>query len=223
MAATAAPGVSAGLPDGRIRHVLLISIDGMHALDFINCAQGISGIKGGASYCPHLAALAERGVNYLGASTSKPSNSFPGLMALVTGGSPRSVGAFYDVAYDRSLDPPAKTTGNGVPRTVTSPVETAQIAPTILSALRLDPDALEAVPGAYPDIARRSVRRRRPVGPGPAAAVGMLDRPGRIHSRGHDTARGFVQSAGAAEAVATGGQMAQAERQDQCAAGGARR
>ena len=25
------------------KHVLLISIDGMHALDFINCAQGISG------------------------------------------------------------------------------------------------------------------------------------------------------------------------------------
>lgn len=35
-------------------------------------------------------------------------------MAIVTGGSPRTVGAFYDVAYDRSLDPPAKTTGNGL-------------------------------------------------------------------------------------------------------------
>jgi hypothetical protein len=32
----------------------------------------------------------------------------------VSGGSPRTTGAFYDVAYDRSLDPPAKTTGNGV-------------------------------------------------------------------------------------------------------------
>jgi len=53
-------------------------------------------------------------VNYLNTSTSKPSDSFPGLMALVTGGSPRSVGAFYDVAYDRSLNPPATTTGNGV-------------------------------------------------------------------------------------------------------------
>ena len=35
-------------------------------------------------------------------------------MALVTGGTPRTFGAFYDVAYDRSLDPPALTTGNGV-------------------------------------------------------------------------------------------------------------
>jgi Type I phosphodiesterase / nucleotide pyrophosphatase len=97
-----------------IRHVLLISIDGMHALDFINCSHGISGVNGGAPYCPHLAALGHVGITYLGASTSKPSDSFPGLMALVTGGSPRTVGAFYDVAYDRSLDPPATTTGNGV-------------------------------------------------------------------------------------------------------------
>jgi Type I phosphodiesterase / nucleotide pyrophosphatase len=98
--------------DGTVQHVLLISIDGMHALDFINCANGIAGANGGAPYCPNLAGL--KGVDYLDASTSKPSDSFPGLMAIVSGGSPRSVGAFYDVAYDRSLDPPATTTGNGV-------------------------------------------------------------------------------------------------------------
>jgi predicted AlkP superfamily pyrophosphatase or phosphodiesterase len=97
-----------------IKQVLLISIDGMHAVDFINCAQGVDGVNGGVPYCPNLAALAKTAVNYLDTSTSKPSDSFPGLMALVTGGSPRTVGAFYDVAYDRSLDPPATTTGNGV-------------------------------------------------------------------------------------------------------------
>ncbi|MGA7929356.1 MAG: alkaline phosphatase family protein [Candidatus Sulfotelmatobacter sp.] len=97
-----------------IQHVLLISIDGMHALDFINCANGISGANGGAAYCPNLAALKPTGVNYLYAATSEPSDSFPGLMALMTGGSPRSVGAFYDDAYDRSLDPPAVTTGDGL-------------------------------------------------------------------------------------------------------------
>jgi predicted AlkP superfamily pyrophosphatase or phosphodiesterase len=104
-----------GFDKGGVQHVLLISIDGMHALDYINCAQGISGVNGGAPYCPHLAELAETGVNYLeAAATSKPSDSFPGLMALVSGGSPRTVDAFYDVGYDRSLDPPATTTGNGV-------------------------------------------------------------------------------------------------------------
>jgi len=97
-----------------IDHVLLISIDGMHSLDFINCASGLSGVNGGQPYCPNLAALKANGVDYLDASTSKPSDSFPGLMAIVSGGSPRTVGAFYDVAYDRSLDAPATTTGNGV-------------------------------------------------------------------------------------------------------------
>src|SRR5271165_6340842 len=102
------PGTSA------FQHVLLISIDGMHSLDYVNCANGVSGVNGGAPYCPTLAALGATGSTYLNASASRPSDSFPGLMAIVSGGSPRSVGAFYDVAYDRSLAPPKKTTGNGV-------------------------------------------------------------------------------------------------------------
>jgi hypothetical protein len=104
-----------------IQHVLLLSIDGMHALDFINCANGISTANNGAPYCPNIAALKPTGINYLYAYTSEPSDSFPGLMALVTGGSPRSVGAFYDDAYDRSLDPPAVTTGDGLAKGVCIP------------------------------------------------------------------------------------------------------
>jgi len=99
---------------GSIKHVLLISIDGMHALDFINCGNGITGPNGGAPYCPNMAELKPNGIDYLYAYTSQPSDSFPGLMALVSGGSPRSVGAFYDDAYDRSLAPPAQTTGDGL-------------------------------------------------------------------------------------------------------------
>jgi Type I phosphodiesterase / nucleotide pyrophosphatase len=105
---------SHGQGPGTIKHVLLISIDGFHALDLQNCAKGISGVNGGASYCPNLAALASYGVNYVNTTTSKPSDSFPGLMAIVTGGSPATVGAYYDVAYDRVLAPPATTTGNGL-------------------------------------------------------------------------------------------------------------
>jgi Type I phosphodiesterase / nucleotide pyrophosphatase len=97
-----------------IRHVLLISIDGMHALDFANCSKGISGVNNGQPFCPNIAKLAQTGVDYVDASTSKPSDSFPGLMAIVTGGSPRTVGAYYDVAYDRVLAPPEDTTGNGL-------------------------------------------------------------------------------------------------------------
>jgi hypothetical protein len=35
-------------------------------------------------------------------------------MAIVTGGTPALVGAWYDVAYDRVLAPPASDTGNGL-------------------------------------------------------------------------------------------------------------
>jgi hypothetical protein len=92
--------------ESRIRHVLLISIDGMHALDYENCVE--------AGTCPHLAALGTTGVTYTRTSTSRPSDSFPGLMALVTGGTPKTVGAFYDLAYDRVLAPPTIDTGNGL-------------------------------------------------------------------------------------------------------------
>jgi predicted AlkP superfamily pyrophosphatase or phosphodiesterase len=90
----------------KVDHVLLISIDGMHALDYENCVA--------AGTCPNLAELGEIGVTYTRTSTARPSDSFPGLMALVTGGTPKTVGAYYDVAYDRVLAPPTILTGNGV-------------------------------------------------------------------------------------------------------------
>jgi hypothetical protein len=86
----------------------------MHAVDYLNCAKGIPGANGGSPYCPALAELGETGINYRNASTSKPSDSFPGLTAIVSGGSPRTFGVYYDVAYDRVLAPPQTTTGNGV-------------------------------------------------------------------------------------------------------------
>jgi hypothetical protein len=98
----------------KIKHVLLLSIDGMHAVDYYNCTRGIAGANGGDPYCPNLAALGRTGINYVAASSSKPSDSAPGLMALVTGGTPKTTGIYYDVAFDRSLDGPQTTTGAGL-------------------------------------------------------------------------------------------------------------
>jgi hypothetical protein len=97
-----------------IKRVLLISVDGMHAVDFTNCANGISTVNNGEPFCPALAALGKTGVNYVAASTTKTSDSFPGLIGLITGGSPAFTGIYYDVAYARNYDAPAKTTGNGL-------------------------------------------------------------------------------------------------------------
>ncbi|HEX8817996.1 MAG TPA: alkaline phosphatase family protein [Terriglobales bacterium] len=102
------------LGSGKVDHVLLLSIDGMHAVDFYNCANGIRGVNGGQPYCPNMAALAQTGINYVNTESSKPSDSFPGMAALASGGTPKTTGLYYDVAFDRSLDPPAKKTGTGL-------------------------------------------------------------------------------------------------------------
>jgi hypothetical protein len=86
----------------------------MHVVDYLNCSQGVSGVNGGQPYCPNLAKLGGTGVSYLETSTSRPSDSFPGLTTIVSGATPRLHGAFYDVAYDRVLAPPIKKTGNGL-------------------------------------------------------------------------------------------------------------
>ena len=103
LAAVAAPADDF---DNNGRHVLLISIDGMHALDYYNCVAN--------NTCPTLKALGLTGVNFTRTSTSRPSDSFPGLMNIVTGGTPKTHGAWYDVAYDRVLAPPLSMTGNGL-------------------------------------------------------------------------------------------------------------
>jgi hypothetical protein len=120
------PGAVADTDRGgsnHIKHVLLLSIDGMHAVDFYNCSHGIAGANGGDPYCPNMAALSRAGINYVGAISSKPSDSFPGIAALVTGGTPKSTGLYYDVAYDRSLDGPATTTGTGLAPGTCTPFE----------------------------------------------------------------------------------------------------
>jgi hypothetical protein len=99
---------------GKIKHVLLLSIDGVHAVDFYNCALGIAGVKGRLPYRPNLAAPGQAGIHYVATSSSKPSDPFLGLAAPVTSGTPKSTSLYYDVAYDRSLDPPVTKTGTGL-------------------------------------------------------------------------------------------------------------
>ena len=81
----------------RVTRVLLISVDGLHALDLANFIK--------SDPQSNLAQLSKRGVTYTQASTSKPSDSFPGLMSIVTGGSPVSTGLWYEGAYARDLSP----------------------------------------------------------------------------------------------------------------------
>jgi len=100
-ASAAGNGTSSSGP-ATVKHVLLISVDGLHALDLANYVN--------AHQDSTLAKLSRSGITYTNASTSTPSDSFPGLAALVTGGSPITAGLWYDVTYNRALSPPATTT-----------------------------------------------------------------------------------------------------------------
>src|SRR5579864_4607822 len=95
--------------ESNIKHVLLISVDGLHALDVANYVKNHPGSA--------LAELASHGITYSNARTPANSDSFPGLLALVTGGSPISHGLFYDVSYDRTIYDPSNTTCHGPPGT----------------------------------------------------------------------------------------------------------
>jgi hypothetical protein len=81
------------------KHVLLISVDGLHALDLANYVKSHPNST--------LAELSSHGVTYTNASTSTPSDSFPGLSSLVTGGSPTTAGFWYDVTWNRAVAPQA--------------------------------------------------------------------------------------------------------------------
>jgi hypothetical protein len=83
---------------GRVDRVLLLSIDGFHASDLDRYVQSHT--------TSALAELVSRGVKYTNAISSRPSDSFPGTLAMVTGGSPATTGIFYDVSWDDNLSPP---------------------------------------------------------------------------------------------------------------------
>lgn len=99
--------VHADLDDEKIKHVLMVSVDGMHQQDLDLCVKN--------NTCPNIAALSKHGVTFTKAFTPGLSDSVPGLAALVTGGSPYSTGLFYDDVYDRTLFPGTDTTCSTTP------------------------------------------------------------------------------------------------------------
>lgn len=91
------------------KHVLLISIDGMHQSD----------LSWYIAKHPHstLAKLAHGGAQYTNAMASNPSDSDPGGTALMTGGNPKSTGVYYDVEYSHKVDQPGASCTPGQPAT----------------------------------------------------------------------------------------------------------
>ncbi len=98
VAAAAAPYPDDTTGRDQARHVLLLSVDGLHESDL---AYYISRHPGSA-----LAGLTGQGITYTGAQTTFPSDSFPGMVAQLTGAGPGTSGVYYDDTYNHALLPP---------------------------------------------------------------------------------------------------------------------
>jgi YVTN family beta-propeller protein len=83
------------------QHVLILSVDGLHQADVAdpNLAANMSNIL----------KLQQGGVTYTNASTTHPSDSFPGTLSYLTGAGPGTTGVFYDDSYSRTLFAPGTT------------------------------------------------------------------------------------------------------------------
>ena len=92
---------------GTVRHVLLLSVDGLHESDlaYYDAANPRSA----------LAHLAAEGTDYTAAKTTFPSDSFPGMVAQLTGGGPGATGVYYDDTYNHQLLPPGSTDCTSTP------------------------------------------------------------------------------------------------------------
>ena len=78
-----------------IKHVLLISVDGLHQSDLDWYVANHPGSE--------LAKLTAGGAEYTTAHTPVPSDSDPGMTAQMTGGNPRTTGVYYDVEYNHAV------------------------------------------------------------------------------------------------------------------------
>jgi hypothetical protein len=99
-ASTQAEGHHAG-----IKHVLLISVDGLHQQDL---AWYVKSYPNSA-----LAGLYKHGLEYSSAMTPFPSDSSPGMVAQVTGGDPRVTGIYYDDTFNHDVFPAGTTSCTG--------------------------------------------------------------------------------------------------------------
>ncbi|MDE1816498.1 MAG: alkaline phosphatase family protein [Thaumarchaeota archaeon] len=91
--------------NSHVKHVLLISVDGLHQ----------SGLDWYVSNHPNseLAKLVQGGAEFTNAHTSDPSDSDPGGTALMTGGDSRATGVYYNVEYNHNTYEAGTTSCHG--------------------------------------------------------------------------------------------------------------
>ncbi|MDQ4491346.1 alkaline phosphatase family protein [Sinomonas sp. ASV486] len=109
------------------KHVLLLSVDGLHQSDLDWYVKNHPGSA--------IANLVGHGTSYTDAQTPVPSDSFPGMVGQITGGNPGTTGVYYDDTWNRKLLPAGTTDcAHTAPGAEVSYTEAADKNPNALDA-----------------------------------------------------------------------------------------
>jgi hypothetical protein len=96
----------ASADEPQAKHVLLLSVDGLHQSDLT--------LYGENHPASALAKLVRNGTDFVNAQVQVPTDSFPGMVGQLTGGTPRTTGIYYDDSWNAALLPAGTTSCAGV-------------------------------------------------------------------------------------------------------------
>ena len=138
----AVPSAIAAAQKAHVKHVLLLSFDGLHENDL---AYYVAKHPNSA-----LAKLETNGTNYTQAKTTFPSDSFPGMVAQLTGGGPGTTGVYYDDTFNHALLAPGTidctTAAPGTEVAWTEAADRSQNPITLDAGQKLTDHALTSLP-----------------------------------------------------------------------------
>jgi arylsulfatase A-like enzyme len=126
------------------QHVLILSVDGLHQADLTDPNL--------EPFLTNTINLQNQGVTYTKATTTSPSDSFPGTLSYLTGAGPGTTGVYYDDSYSRTLLPPIALGGGSTPGTESQYAENIDLNSNLINgggnsdASSIDPNQLPRDP-----------------------------------------------------------------------------
>ncbi len=112
------------LAKNQVRHILLISVDGMTELDYQLWVKN--------NPTSAIGQLAAQGMHYSNAYGTKPGDSIPATVGIFTGASPAVAGMYYDDTYNRAWHVPSDLTCTAPPGTVFSLKQDIDFNPNVV-------------------------------------------------------------------------------------------
>jgi hypothetical protein len=144
-----APALARADQGPRAKHVVVISVDGLHQTDLESYVATHAGST--------LAKFVDEGASYSNARTPFPSDSFPGLTAIVTGANPKSAGIYYDDSWNRSLVAPIASLAPGDPGITDCTTLSPGVEVTYFEQLDKNLDSIDAGQGVVDNTSHATI------------------------------------------------------------------